>query len=132
MARKRWKPDLGQIKQIEALSGVGLNMEQIAGYFGVSDQTLERAIKKDAALREAIKKGRSLALAKVGETAYKMATSGKDTAMTIFWLKCKMGFKDTSKVEHTHAGPNGEPINTSPQVIISIPDNGRSVKTKND
>jgi len=128
MASKRWKPDEAQIRQIRALAAYGLNQQQIAGFFGVSEPTLEVAIKKDKALHHAIQKGRAEALAKVGETAYKMATSGKDTAMTIFWLKCKMGFKDTSRVEHS--GPNGEPLPqaAAPQVIVTLPDNGRAAK----
>lgn len=119
-SRGRWKPTDDQVKQIETLAGIGLNQTDMAHFLGVSEPTFERGIKRYPALRDAVLKGRSKGNAKVGETAYKMATSGKDTAMTIFWLKCKLGFKDVSRVEHT--GADGRELNNAaPKVVVMLP-----------
>ena len=71
------------------LAGVGLNLNQIAAILEVSPSTLDRLIARDESLAGAIEKGRASASTKVMQTAFKMATSGKDTGMTIFWLKTR-------------------------------------------
>ena len=44
----------------------------------------------------------------VAQSLYKMATSGKCPASTMFWLKCRAGWRETSVIEHT--GRNGGPL----------------------
>ena len=85
--------------------------EKIAHALDISVSTFQIAEKKDDALRQCLLKGRALASSQVLKTAFSMATSGKCPAMTIFWLKCREGFKDTSYIEHT--GKGGGPIETS-------------------
>jgi hypothetical protein len=40
-----------------------------------------------------------------------MATSGTYPAATMFWLKCRAGWKETTVLQHS--GPNGGPIQIS-------------------
>jgi hypothetical protein len=49
----------------------------------------------DSLYSEEIRKSKVRANAKVAQTAYQMATSGKDKTMTIFWLKARMGWNES-------------------------------------
>ena len=79
------------------MAGVGLNLNQIAAIIGVSPATLDRRIKDTPAIAEAISKGRSDASEKVMNTAFQMATSGTNPAMTIFWLKVRERWKEPDR-----------------------------------
>lgn len=85
-----------------AAAGYGLKDEQIANLVGVSEATLKRHCAEELA------RGRLDAKAQVTQTAYRMATSGHNQAMTIFWLKVRCGWKERTIVENVGAG--GGPI----------------------
>lgn len=76
-------------KMIEKYGGLGLTIEMIASLFDVSKATFERMMKRDEKINDAILKGRSTALHNVAATAYQMAVSGKQPAMTMFYLKVR-------------------------------------------
>lgn len=99
-----------QIKQVETMSGLGLNLVQMGALFGVSKVTFERLMKKNIAAREALEKGRAVAASSVTKTAYNLAVSGKVPAMTMFWLKCRERWTEIQR--HEHSGPDGNPIET--------------------
>lgn len=80
----------------------GFPHEEIADTLGISDETLRKHY------REELDHGMTKANARVVQTAFQQATSGKSPAMTMFWLKTRLGWKETQKVEHT--GQGGEPI----------------------
>lgn len=75
---------------------------------GISDVTLRKHYAPELAL------GAAQATSKVAETLYKQATSGLNTAATIFWLKVRAGWsekvvvegdvKSSGKVKHEHSG----------------------------
>lgn len=75
------------LKKLEAAAGLGLNQREIAKLFGVSRATLQRRMVDSLPVREALERGTIQAKLNVRSTAYTMATSGKNTAMTMFWLK---------------------------------------------
>lgn len=83
-----------EIEQASALAGYGLSVEQIAAVFDMSKATFERRQQDQPALAEGLLKGRAAAAAQVTQTAFQMANSGKVPVMTIFWLKCRMGWKE--------------------------------------
>lgn len=82
-------------KKIRLMSGYGLRDEDIANICDISQASLRDHFSQE------LKIGRSRAFNKVAKTAFRMATSGKDTAMTIFWLKVrgKGQFKEIAYVE---------------------------------
>lgn len=82
-----------------------------AKFFKVSKTTMERALRSDAGAREALERGRHNSIGEIESVAYKMAKSGKNTAMTTFYLKTRAGYRETQRVELT--GRNGGPIETS-------------------
>lgn len=89
-------------KQVETLAGYGLTVEQIGHVLGCSHDT----VKRHYALE--LERGHALATAKVAQTAFQMATSGKEPAMTCFWLKTRAKWREVQSVEVT--GKDSEPI----------------------
>ena len=74
-------------------------MQQVADALGISKDTLERRVKEDEPLRAALVLGRANTATAVAETAFKLATSGNQPAMTMFWLKTRLGWRE----KDTHA-----------------------------
>jgi hypothetical protein len=61
--------------------------------------------------REELDTAYAKANARVVQTAFKQATSGKSPAMTMFWLKTRMGWKETEVREVEHSMEEGGSIN---------------------
>ncbi len=99
------------IDRIEKFAAVGLTNDQMSALLGISPATFDRRIQKNKALKAAILKGRSNAIFNVGVSAYQQAVSGKTPAMTMFYLKCRAGWKET--VVNEHMGKDGDAINLS-------------------
>ena len=93
------------------MAGLGLTVPQMAALLGISKATFERRVKEDDALAEALEKGRALAANEITGKAFSMAASGNHPAMTMFWLKCRQGWKETSVQQVT--GANDGPVEIS-------------------
>lgn len=100
--------DLPKIKKMAA---AGLTINQIASLIDMSSASLERRIRDSEELKAAIAKGRAEAILNVATSAYRQALSGRVPAMTMFYLKCRAGWKETQAIEHT--GKDGESLFTS-------------------
>ena len=94
--------DDAMITRIETVAGLGLNLGQIAAYVGVSRVTFDRYRKEHPRIDDAIDRGKAVAIAAVAQTAYKMATNGKNPGMTAFFLKCRAGWQEKNKLDITH------------------------------
>jgi hypothetical protein len=108
MARPRFDPSPEQKKNVEAMAAYGIPEEDIArtiGEHGIDPKTLRKYF------RHQLDVGATKANSAVAQTAYQMATSGKWPAATMFWLKCRAGWKETNVLQHS--GPNGGPIQIS-------------------
>ena len=84
----------GQIETLQHLAAVGCTLDMIARRLRIAPCTLDRLVERDERVKEAIDIGRADGGAKVLQTAYGMATDGKNPWMTSFWLKCKLGWKE--------------------------------------
>lgn len=104
--------DAARLADVESLAGFGLNIEQVAGFFGLREAGIKALLKRRPEIRDAIESGRAKAAARVTKTAYELATSGKCPAMTMFWCKTRLGWREVDRLEHS--GPGGGPI---PQTI---------------
>ena len=102
MARKKILLDTEQVELVARLTGLGLNMQQVADALGISKDTLERRVTEDENLRLGLAQGRAKAATAVAETAFKLATSGEHPAMTMFWLKTRLGWREN---EHPIEAP---------------------------
>lgn len=94
MSDKRTPFNAEELEQIESMSAVGLNVTQMAALLGMSKKTFDRRISEDDTARDSIEKGRAKAIFQVGKTAYQQAISGLTPAMTMFYLKCRAGWKE--------------------------------------
>lgn len=106
------KPTPIAAKQIAKLAA-GLNQEQIADFYGMTDRGLRKRFAADQELRIAYQAGRSKAVSRVATNLLAQATKTKNPNITamIFYLKTQAGWKETSAVEV--AGPDGGPIAVS-------------------
>jgi len=83
-----------EIKRCQTYYGLGLTIADMSALVGVSKATFERRINDQPELLEALLKGKAQADAQVTQSLFKQAISGKNTAATIFWLKCRKGWKE--------------------------------------
>ena len=109
--RPAFEPTDDERKQVEAMSGYGLPVEQIAILIrgGISIDTLYKYFGDEMTA------GKAKANAKVGQTLFQKAMAG-DTAAAIWWSKARMRWKE--KVEHEHTGAGGGPLKTETTVIL--------------
>jgi len=94
--RPAFEPTETERKQVEALSGYGLPLEQIAVLVrkGISVDTLTTHF------AEELISGKAKANAGVGRTLHQKAMAG-DTTAAIWWSKTQMRWSETQKFEHT-------------------------------
>lgn len=83
-----------EIRLCETYYGLGLTIADMSALIGVSKATFERRMNDQPDLAEGLLKGKAKADAQVTQSAFKQAISGKNPAMTMFWLKCRKGWKD--------------------------------------
>jgi hypothetical protein len=109
--RKNHEPSAETRAQVEDLAGYGLTHAQIAHVLKVSQDTVERHY------AEELEAGLALALATVAKTAFQMATSGEEPAMTMFWLKTRAKWKEVQ--HHEVTGNNEGPLQL--QIVCPLP-----------
>lgn len=88
-----------QVAQIEALASF-LNIEQISGFMGFSENTFKAIRDRQPEVVVAYKKGRSKAIAGVGKGLLQNALDG-DTTSQIFYLKTQAGWSEKQLIEHS-------------------------------
>lgn len=93
------------------MAGAGLRDKDISLIKGIPERTIRRRCAAD------LQRGRAIALATVASTLYRMATSGKSVAATIFYLKVRGGWRE--KDAAAPAGPTDGPQ------VVELPANGR-------
>lgn len=111
MGRKEIPIDL---KKVEEYAQVCDSEEEISRALGVSYCTLQRRKKDSEQFAEALKRGRAKANIFVGGKLMQKIKDG-DTTATIFYLKCRCGWKEARAVELT--GKNGGAIETRTAVV---------------
>lgn len=98
-----------QIEEVARLAGLGLTQDQIAEWFGFSDDTLRRRLQSDPEAMRAYKQGKIQAVDRVARTLYQKALEG-DNACMIFYLKTQAHWREVERKEIS--GPDGGPIQT--------------------
>jgi hypothetical protein len=101
--RPAFEPTDSERKQVEALSGYGLPLEQIAVLLrdGISVETLTKYFESE------LVSGKAKANAGVGRTLHQKAMAG-DTTAAIWWSKTQMRWREVQ--QHEVTGANGAPI----------------------
>ena len=101
--RPAFEPTDAERKQVEAMSGYGLPIEQIAVLVrdGIDTDTLRKHFAQE------LISGKAKANAQVGKTLFQTVMAG-DTTAAIWWSKTQMRWKETQAHEIT--GADGAPI----------------------
>lgn len=74
---------------------LGLKQEEIATLLEITPKTLRKHFRSE------LDRGALEANAEVMRSLFKMATSGKNTAATIFWVKTRCGLRERARGEET-------------------------------
>ena len=106
-----------EVKQIEAMAGLGMSGQDIAHVMGIHRATLYKRLKDTGLSSDTIKAQRKKGIAKVRQTLYQMATSGKVPAAAFFYLKTIGGLREKDRVELT--GKDGGAIQNKLEVVIT-------------
>ncbi len=103
MARPTFQVTEKLSEKVKMLASVGVRQEEIAKVLDITPKTLRKHF------RQELDKGAVEANAEVAQTCYRMATSGTNTAATIFWLKVRCGWRENAPVEEKREPkiPNG-------------------------
>jgi hypothetical protein len=108
-----FEPTEEQRKLVKTLSGFGIPQEDIAQFIGIEPKTLRRRF------REELDRGMIEANVKVAQSLFQMATTGKNVAAAIFWMKARAQWREKHEVAipegpqeivYTWASPTTEPV----------------------
>ena len=104
--RPAFNPTNSERKQVEALSGYGLPIEQIAVLVrdGINTDTLRKYFSQE------LISGKAKANGQVGKTLFQKVMAG-DTTAAIWWSKTQMRWKEVQAHEIT--GKDGAPISVA-------------------
>lgn len=97
--RPSYKATKQDREQVQVMTGLGLTADDICNVMGFSRATLFKYFKPE------LSAGNSVAKSKVAQSAFKMATGEKHPAMTMFWLKCRAGWRETQVNTHDELPP---------------------------
>src|SRR5579884_172868 len=93
MARPTFIANDKQRRQVKAMVALGIRQDEIAKVLDMTPKTLRKHFRSELDL------GAIEANAKVMESLFQMATSGKNTAATIFWVKTRCGAREQERRE---------------------------------
>ena len=115
--RRKYSPTDKDQRTVEAMAGLGMPQDKIARVLRIDAKTLRKHF------RILLDSAADIANARVGATLYKLATSGLCPAATIFWMKSRLEWRETSRLEHT--GPDGKaliPVDAARALLASAAD----------
>lgn len=90
LGRPPYEPTPEDRLKVSRMANMGIPQTDIAKVFGLAPKTLRKHFRKE------LTASGIEATFHVIETLYKMATSGKNTAASIFWAKSRAGFRTTT------------------------------------
>tara|TARA_A100001234_G_C12506878_1_gene334345 strand:- start:13 stop:372 length:360 start_codon:yes stop_codon:yes gene_type:complete len=105
-----------EIDELEKLAPA-LTHEQIARYFGISDNTLREILKRDKRVSEVYNRSLTKAGILMIDKLYDKAMEGDYQSMKL-WLSQRMGWTEKSRQEIS--GPDGNPIDVDTQITIEV------------
>ena len=88
------KPSEVTRKTVMAAVGMGLDQNSICALLDIAPKTLRKFYSRE------LDTGAARANMSVAKSLYGRASGGKDTIASIFWLKARAGWQDTTKTVH--------------------------------
>lgn len=110
--QSKHKTDKIPIEEVEKLSAMQCTMEEMAHFFDVSVDTLERNF------ADIIKRGRSKGRMSMKRALFEKVQKG-DLGAMVWWGKNFADMADKIENRNQHSGPDGGPM-----VILTLPRNG--------
>ncbi len=95
------------------MAGHGIDEAAIAKVMKITPAALRKHFGKE------LSTARTIANSKVAETAYRLATSGKAPAVTMFWLKSRAGWRDRADLKDGEGGAAPDPDSGQPGIDLS-------------
>ena len=92
--RKPWVPTPEILKQVEGYAGRFMQQQQIADILGISHETWYLKLKEYPELSEALRSGRSKAVAHIGNKLFEVGISKGNVPALLFLAKSIMGLKE--------------------------------------
>src|SRR5258706_14960820 len=93
MGRKKFEPTAAQRQLVKSLAALGNRHEDVAQQIGLrSAKTLRKYFRGE------LDRGAPEANSQVARTLFKMAISGEHPSATMFWLKCRAGWREVNQV----------------------------------
>jgi hypothetical protein len=112
------EPTEEERRLVRAFSGFGIPQEDIAKHIGIDPKTLRKHY------RDELDRGSIEATAKVAQSLFQMATTGKNVAAAIFWMKARAHWKEKHEVEHS--AQDGRPL----AIITGVPRGSEEVTSE--
>lgn len=108
--------------QFEKLCGIHCTLAEISSWFSCSEDTIERAVKRQyqSDFADVYKQKKSLGRISLRRKMFETAMNGS-IPMMIFLSKQMLGYSDKVEQKSEISG-----VSTVPQILIQLPDNGRS------
>lgn len=97
-----FRPTEEQRRLVRAFAGFGIPQEDIARHVGCEPKMLRRHFRDELDL------GAIEATAKVAQSLFQMATTGKNVAAAIFWMEARAGWRERHEVAVTPGRPAAE------------------------
>ena len=116
------KPTADTRKTVMAAVGMGLDQKAIGALLDITPKTLRKFYRNE------LDTGAARANLSVAKSLYGRASGGKDTIASIFWLKARAGWQDTTKTVHeglpenitvTFALPDSVPEDKKPMIDVT-------------
>ncbi len=104
------------IEKVELFAS-SLTKQQMADYFGICFNTLQRIFERQPEVSEAYRRGRAMAVITVAGSVLKEAQQGNIQAASLY-LKTQAGWKETDRKEIT--GVDGGPIKSDTHWTIEV------------
>jgi hypothetical protein len=100
MARPRFTPTDEQRSNVKRLAALGIRQDHIAEMIGLrSEKTLRKYFQSE------LTRGTAEANRQVAQSLYRQATSGKCPAASMFWLKCRAGWRERKEYDQAAQSP---------------------------
>ncbi|WP_052403015.1 hypothetical protein [Muricoccus aerilatus] len=96
-----FQPTEEQRRTVRVMAGFGIPQPDIATLLEIDPKTLRVHFRRE------LDRGSVEATVKVAQTLFQMATSGQNTAASIFWMKARAGWREKHQVVLS-AKPTGE------------------------
>ena len=90
-----FRPTEEQRRTVKAMAGLGVPHEGIAILLEIDAKTLRKYFQPE------LDRGSVEATAKVAQSLFQLATSGKNVAAAIFWMKARAGWREKHDVQVT-------------------------------